>query len=63
MIQFSAGLQFDLEVQLVLEREEAPAYCLGAEGESTPQLGWLTWIKSVSMDRNPKDTVYRLRED
>lgn len=63
MIRFFAGLEFDFDIQLVLEREDAPGCCLGAEGESAPQLGWLTWIKSVPMDRDPEDTVYRLREE
>lgn len=63
LLHFFGGLEFDFDVQLVLRREDAPGCCLGAEGETAPQLGWLTWVKSAAMDRDPKDTVYRVRED
>lgn len=63
VLRFYAGLEFDFEIQLVLKREDAPGCCLGAEGDAAPQLGWLTWVKSVPMDRDPNDTVYRLREE
>lgn len=63
LVRFYAGLEYDFEIQLVLKQEDAPACCLGAEGETAPRLGWLTWVKSVPMDRDPSDTIYRLREE
>jgi predicted component of type VI protein secretion system len=49
-----------VEVKLVLKREEAPPCELGGEGETGPQLGWLTWLKSAPLDRDPGDTILRM---
>ena len=61
--RFFAGQELDFEVQLVLKREEAVGVQLGVDTGMEPQLGWLSWIKSVPMDRDPDDTVYRLWEE
>lgn len=63
MGQFFAGLEIDFEVQLVLKREDAPGCCLGAEGDTAPKLGWVSWVKSVPMNRDPDETVYRLQRE
>jgi type VI secretion system protein ImpH len=52
--------EVDFEVQLVLKREEVPRCELGAEGETAPVLGWLTWAKTVDMARDPGDTILKL---
>jgi len=52
--------EVDFEVQLVLKREEVPRCELGAEDEEAPVLGWVTWMKTVSMARDPGDTVLKL---
>lgn len=51
--------EVDFEVQLVLKREEVPRCELGAEADTAPVLGWVTWMKTVSMNRDPDDTVLR----
>jgi type VI secretion system protein ImpH len=51
--------EVDFEVQLVLKREEVPRCELGAEADAAPVLGWVTWMKTVSMTRDPDDTVLR----
>jgi type VI secretion system protein ImpH len=60
MTRFFSGDGMDFEVQLILDRNEAPPCVLGAEGREAPLLGWATWVKSVPLDRDPADAVLRL---
>jgi type VI secretion system protein ImpH len=59
-VQLYSGEQLDYEVQLVLKKDEVPACELGNENTSGPQLGWVTWMKSVPLTVDPGDTVIRL---
>jgi len=60
LTKFYAGNEFDVEVQLVLKREEVPACELAAtEGEGL-QLGWTTWVKSAPFRRDPGDTILNI---
>lgn len=52
--------EWDFEVQLILQREDVPACTLGADGVSGPQLGWVSWVKSAPLSRDPADTVLAL---
>ena len=52
--------EIDFEAQLVLAAEETPECVLGKTGESGPRLGWLSWVKTREMERNPADTVVAL---
>jgi type VI secretion system protein ImpH len=56
---FAAG-EYDVEIQLVLRRQDVPACELKAEGESGPQLGWTSWVKSVEFTRDAGETVLEL---
>jgi type VI secretion system protein ImpH len=65
LTKFFAGNHLDIEIQLVLKREEVPACELDDKPADTgnevlPQLGWLTWAKSAPMGRDPGDTILRL---
>ncbi|HEY3974396.1 MAG TPA: type VI secretion system baseplate subunit TssG [Candidatus Sulfotelmatobacter sp.] len=60
-VRFFSNDEWDFEVQLILEREQVPACTLGAEGVSGPQLGWVSWVKSVPFNRDPDDTVLALK--
>jgi type VI secretion system protein ImpH len=60
LTRFFARGEFDVEVQLVLNRDEVPACQLDAAAEGAPQLGWSTWVKSATMDRDPDETVFLL---
>ena len=60
LIRFFTRDEFDVEVQLVLKREDAPACELGGGGEAGPQLGWMTWLKSAPLERDPGDTILRM---
>ncbi len=53
--------EIDFEAQLILKQEETPDCELGCEGASAPRLGWVTWGKSRPMDRDPADTILKLR--
>jgi type VI secretion system protein ImpH len=53
---FSRG-EFDVEVQLVLDRCEVPPCELNQDEEAGPRLGWSTWMKSAPLVRDPDDTV------
>jgi type VI secretion system protein ImpH len=57
---FFTGHEIDFEVQLVLKREETPACELDDAASVVPQLGWLTWVKSAPMQRDPADTILRI---
>ena len=60
LLKFFSNTQVDFEIQLVLARDEVPPCELGGEGEAAPQLGWITWVKSVPMKRDPGDTILRM---
>ena len=63
--RFFAGDEIDFEVQLVLKRDEVPACeladLLSMREKVAPQLGWLTWVKSAPMGRDPGDTILRIQ--
>ena len=60
LLGFFAETEFDFEVQLILKRDEVPPCELGAEDGATPQLGWVTWMKSAPFRRDPGDTVLQV---
>jgi type VI secretion system protein ImpH len=59
-VRFFSNEEFDFEVRLILKRERVPACELGAEGASGPRLGWVSWVKSAPLGRDPGDTVLPL---
>ncbi|MCB9385573.1 MAG: type VI secretion system baseplate subunit TssG [Bryobacterales bacterium] len=60
LVKFFCGEDLDAEVQLVLRREEAPRAGLDVEDGPPPQLGWVSWMFSKPLDRDPDETVLRL---
>jgi type VI secretion system protein ImpH len=57
LTRFYSNDEFDYEIQLILEREQVPRCNLGPEDDDAPQLGWVSWVKSEQMTRNPADTI------
>lgn len=55
LVRFYTGDEYEVELQLVLARDEVPAFVLG-EGGGVP-LGWSTWLRSAPMARDPDETV------
>ena len=61
LTRFFCGLSLEVEVQLILNRDEVPRCDLGREDDAGPRLGWFTWIRSaLPFDRSPGDTVLLL---
>jgi type VI secretion system protein ImpH len=60
LTRFYSNDEFDYEIQLILRRDEVPRCDLGPEGAGAPQLGWVSWVKSESMNRSPADTILPL---
>lgn len=58
--KFFTGEQVDIEVQLVLARDEVPPVSLGAEGTAPTPLGWCTWLRSRPFTRDASDTILSL---
>jgi type VI secretion system protein ImpH len=63
MAKFFCGDDLDVEVQLVLKREDAPRFALGVEDAPPPRLGWFSWMFTRPLDRDPDETVLRLWAD
>jgi type VI secretion system protein ImpH len=63
MVRSFCGYDLEFEVQLILRRDDVPAFDLRppAENPSPFCLGWHTWLKSGSdFDRSPGDTILLL---
>jgi len=60
LAEFFTRGEFDIEVQLVLDRDEVPPCELQDGPEESPQLGWTTWVKSAAMGRDPDEAVLLL---
>lgn len=59
LAKFFAGNEYDMELQLILRREDVPACALAGEEEGV-QLGWTTWVKSKPFQRDPGETILNL---
>jgi len=60
LTRFYSNEEFEFEIQLILRRDEVPSCELGANEDTAPRLGWVTWVKSEAMERDPADTVLLL---
>jgi type VI secretion system protein ImpH len=61
MVRSFCGNDLEFEVQLILRREDVPAFELRPPAENALCLGWHTWLKSTEeFDRNPGDTILLL---
>ncbi len=63
LVRFYFNDEVDFQLQLILQREQTPALVLGAEGPEAPRLGWLTWVKSAALTRDPAETVIALSQE
>lgn len=63
LARFYSGGQIDFDVQLVLERDQVPAYELGADDEGGLPLGLCSWAKTGGFEHDPDDAVVSLGEE
>ena len=63
LTRFYTGGQVDFDVQLVLARDQVPAYELGAEGDGRLPLGLCSWAKTGDFERDPDDAIVFLGEE
>ncbi|MET0645147.1 MAG: type VI secretion system baseplate subunit TssG [Pyrinomonadaceae bacterium] len=53
------GAELDFDLRLVLKAAEVPACVLGTGGETRPQLGWTTWLKTRPFDSDDSQVLLR----
>jgi type VI secretion system protein ImpH len=56
---FYVGDECDVELQLILRRDDVPRCELAAAGEG-PLLGWTSWVKNAPFPRDASETVLEL---
>jgi type VI secretion system protein ImpH len=57
-LKFFSNGSYETEVQLILARQDAPPCELGSSEERRPQLGLVSWLKTVPLQRDPGDATY-----
>lgn len=62
LCRFFCGEDVDVEVQLVLAREETPRFGLDPQGPLPVRLGWVSWMTRRPPESDPDNTVLRLWE-
>ncbi len=58
--RFFSNDEFDFEAQLILKSDEVPRCEVGAGDAAAPRLGWITWLKSAPLSRDPNETILNL---
>ena len=60
LTRFFGNDLMDVDVQLVLARDEVPGCVLGADDESATPLGWCTWLRTAPLAHDPDETILTL---
>jgi type VI secretion system protein ImpH len=60
LTRFYTGGEFDMEVQLILRRQEVPACELKPQDGDGWQLGWTSWMKTAEFTHDAGETVLEL---
>lgn len=58
--RFFSNQSLDFEMQLVLQREEAPPVVLDADAPGASRLGWVSWACTTPLRVDPDDTILAL---
>jgi type VI secretion system protein ImpH len=62
LAKFFVGDQLDVDVRLVLARDEVQPCALGQAEDTALPLGWTTWLGTAPLTRDPDDTLLTLSE-
>jgi type VI secretion system protein ImpH len=62
LTRFFGGDQLDVEIQLVLARDDVPGCVLGADESAATPLGWCTWLRTAPLERDPDETILTLQD-
>jgi type VI secretion system protein ImpH len=63
LVRLYVGPEFDVEFQLVLQKEEVPSCTLGARGPGMgSRLGWNTWSKKKPKTHDAEEAVFQARD-
>ena len=62
LIRFYAGVDFDFDVQLVLDRRTVPAAQLDSTSPLGIRLGWNSWLVQKTPECDPDDAVFEGEE-
>ena len=57
LTRFFSNQSLEFEVQLVLDRAEAPGTELDFEATQAVRLGWVSWLKTAPLGVDPDDTI------
>jgi type VI secretion system protein ImpH len=57
LTRFFSNQCVEFEVQLVLDRAQAPATELDFDAANPARLGWVSWVKNMPLGSDPDDTI------
>lgn len=62
IVRFLAGLEFDFDMQLVLEKDEVPSCIMTTHARRRPMLGWTTWLKTEAFAEDDSQVVLEVKD-
>ena len=62
LTRWLAGMEFDFDVQLILQAVEVPACQLSTQGPNLPMLGWTTWLKTQPLKMDDPQLVLAVKQ-
>lgn len=60
IIRFMVGLEFDFDVQLILNKKQVPSSILTTRAQRRPMLGWTTFLKTKPFKKDDEQVVLQM---
>ncbi len=60
IVRFMVGLEFDFDVQLILQAKQVPSTILTTRAKRRPKLGWNSWLKSKPFEIDDDQVVLQI---